>query len=232
MKEKKLKTVLIMSFMAILLLALPVSAATPRLNKTSTSVYIGKTVQLKVTGKKNSKIKWKSSNSNIAFVSSSGKVTGKKKGTCIISGRTGNRILKCKVTVKRIDVSKYLRPVWSSNKSFNQMHKILGMNRIAVNKGNDKRYSYTGSLKSSYISNVCLGKEYENKPGCFSIYIKDTRCTCGGVTIGTPKSNVRKLLTRAGWKYYDYNLYGKGMWEILILYKNNKVSDMMIQSWD
>ena len=102
MKEKKLKTVLIMSLiMAILLLALPVSAATPRLNKTSTSVYIGKTVQLKVTGKKNSKIKWKSSNSNIAFVSSSGKVTGKKKGTCIISGRTGNRILKCKVTVKR-----------------------------------------------------------------------------------------------------------------------------------
>ena len=67
MKEKKLKTVLIMSFMAILLLALPVSAATPRLNKTSTSVYIGKTVQLKVTGKKNSKIKWKSSNSNIAL---------------------------------------------------------------------------------------------------------------------------------------------------------------------
>nr|WP_296043100.1 Ig-like domain-containing protein [uncultured Blautia sp.] len=79
MKEKKLKTVLNMSFMAILLLALPVSAATPRLNKTSTSVYIGKTVQLKVTGKKNSKIKWKSSNSNIAFVSSSGKVTGKRK---------------------------------------------------------------------------------------------------------------------------------------------------------
>lgn len=232
MKEKKLKTVLIMSFMAILLLALPVSAATPRLNKTSTSVYIGKTVQLKVTGKKNSKIKWKSSNSNIAFVSSSGKVTGKKKGTCIISGRTGNRILKCKVTVKRIDVSKYLRPVWSSNKSFNQMRKILGMNKIAENDGNSKIYSYTGSSRSSGINNVSLGKKYENKPGCFGIEIKDTRCTCGGVTIGTPKSNVRKLLTRAGWKYYGYNEYAKGMWSLLISYRNSKVSDMMIQAWD
>ena len=112
------------------------------------------------------------------------------------------------------------------------MRKILGMNKIAENDGNSKIYSYTGSSRSSGINNVSLGKKYENKPGCFGIEIKDTRCTCGGVTIGTQKSNVRKLLTRAGWKYYDYNLYGKGMWEILILYKNNKVSYMMIQSWD
>lgn len=78
-----------------------VQAATVSLNKRSTSVYIGKTTQLKVknyTGK----IRWSSSNTSIATVSSTGKVKGKKAGTVTISARAGKKTLKCKVTVKTI----------------------------------------------------------------------------------------------------------------------------------
>lgn len=78
-----------------------VQAATVSLNKRSTSVYIGKTTQLKVknyTGK----IRWSSSNTSIATVSSTGKVKGKKAGTVTISARAGKKTLKCKVSVRSV----------------------------------------------------------------------------------------------------------------------------------
>ena len=78
-----------------------VQAATVSLNRRSTSVYIGKTTQLKVknyTGK----IRWSSSNTSIATVSSTGKVKGKKAGTVTISARAGKKTLKCKVTVRSV----------------------------------------------------------------------------------------------------------------------------------
>lgn len=78
-----------------------VQAATVSLNKKSTSVYIGKTTQLKVNNY-TGKIKWTSSNTSIATVSSTGKVKGKKDGTVTISARAGKRTLKCKVSVRSV----------------------------------------------------------------------------------------------------------------------------------
>ena len=45
-------------------------------------------------------VKWSSSSSSVASVSSSGKVTVKRVGTAVISGRTGNgKKASCKITV-------------------------------------------------------------------------------------------------------------------------------------
>lgn len=78
-----------------------VQAATVSLNRRSTSVYIGKTTQLKVNNY-TGKIRWGSSNTSIATVSSTGKVKGKKAGTVTISARAGKKTLKCKVTVRSV----------------------------------------------------------------------------------------------------------------------------------
>ncbi|NSF41391.1 Ig-like domain-containing protein [Blautia wexlerae] len=78
-----------------------VQAATVSLNRRSTSVYIGKTTQLKVNNY-TGKIRWSSSNTSIATVSSTGKVKGKKAGTVTISARAGKKTLKCKVTVRSV----------------------------------------------------------------------------------------------------------------------------------
>ena len=44
--------------------------------------------------------KWKSSNNKIATVDKKGKITAKKKGTTIITVKSGKKTVKCKVTVK------------------------------------------------------------------------------------------------------------------------------------
>lgn len=81
-----------------------VTAATKvKINKTKASIYVGKTVQLKVTGTKK-KVTWKSSNKKIATVTSKGKVKGVKKGTAKITATVSKKKYVCKVTVKNREV--------------------------------------------------------------------------------------------------------------------------------
>ena len=70
-----------------------------KLNKKKVTLYVGKSVQLKVKGTKK-KAKWKSSSKKTASVSSKGKVSAKKKGTARITAKVGKKKLVCRVTVK------------------------------------------------------------------------------------------------------------------------------------
>lgn len=99
-----------------------VEAATKRkISKTAVSVDIGKTYTLKILKWRKMEfyddmiwatdndvsVKWSTSNKKIATVSSKGKVTGKKAGTCTVTAKVGSKSFKCKITVKR-PVSKNL----------------------------------------------------------------------------------------------------------------------------
>ena len=79
---------------------MPVSANAAKLNKKSLSLNVGKTYTLKASGTKG-KIKWSSDKKSIATVSSKGVVTGKKKGSAVITAKYGKKKLTCKVTVKQ-----------------------------------------------------------------------------------------------------------------------------------
>lgn len=65
--------------MLICMSAMPIQASAVKLNKKSANVYVGKTVQLKVTGAAKKTTVWSSSNTAVAKVTSGGKVTGLKK---------------------------------------------------------------------------------------------------------------------------------------------------------
>lgn len=78
------------------------------LNKSSYKLGVGKSVTLKATVKStsatNQTIKWVSSNTKIAKVTTTGKVTGKKVGTCTIKAKATDGsgvVAKCKIRVVR-----------------------------------------------------------------------------------------------------------------------------------
>lgn len=98
------KFIIIITILLMVLTAVPIpaqAASKPRLNKTKVTlnVYGKKSYQLKVKGT-SKKVIWKSSNKKVAIVSKKGKVTGKKKGTAVITAKVSGRTYKCKVTVK------------------------------------------------------------------------------------------------------------------------------------
>ena len=91
---------------SVLMLALTLSVMNPmtvqaavKLNKTETTVKVGKTTKLKVKGTKGAKVKWSSSKKKIATVSNKGVVTGKKPGKTTINAKVGGKTYKCQLSV-------------------------------------------------------------------------------------------------------------------------------------
>lgn len=97
-RVKKLIVMLLTMIMVITILPMQAEAATG-LNKTESSIYVGKTVKLKISGTSGN-VKWSSSNKKIAVVSSKGKVTGKKAGTATITANVSGNKYQCSITVK------------------------------------------------------------------------------------------------------------------------------------
>jgi hypothetical protein len=75
-----------------------ITVESPTINSTSSTLHIGRSMRLKVTGT-TQKVTWSSSNKRVASVSNSGKVTANKKGTSTISAKVNGKTLKCKVSV-------------------------------------------------------------------------------------------------------------------------------------
>ncbi len=75
--------------------------AATKLSKKKATLYVGETVQLKLTGG-SGRVTWKSSKLKIAGVSKTGVVTAKKKGSCKITAKCAGKTYICKVTVKKL----------------------------------------------------------------------------------------------------------------------------------
>lgn len=102
-RAKKIIAILLALVLSISMIpTTSVSAAKKvKLNKTKATIYVGKTVILKLKNNKK-KIKWSSSNKKVATVTKKGKVKGKKAGKATITAKVGSKKYKCKITVKDI----------------------------------------------------------------------------------------------------------------------------------
>lgn len=103
MKRWKKISVILLAMIMALAMAVPVSAATVKINKTKVTICTGQTMQLKMVGTK-AKPKW-SSNSRNAIVNSAGKVTAKARGTATITAKIGKKSYRCLVTVEAPRIS-------------------------------------------------------------------------------------------------------------------------------
>ena len=73
----------------------------PRISASKKTVAAGKSFTLKLAGA-SGKVKWSSSDTKVAAVSSKGKVTAKAAGTATVTARIGGKkVASCKVTVRK-----------------------------------------------------------------------------------------------------------------------------------
>ena len=98
-KVRKTSIMCLVIFLILLACSNNVQAAKSKINKSKVSLYVGKTVTLKVTGS-SQKVVWNSSKKKVATVNAKGKVIAKKAGTAIITAKVQNKKYKCRVTVK------------------------------------------------------------------------------------------------------------------------------------
>ena len=71
----------------------------PSLNRKKVSLKINQNYRLKLNGN-TQKIFWSSNNESVACVNSKGNVTAYSEGNAVITAKVGNKMFKCKITVK------------------------------------------------------------------------------------------------------------------------------------
>lgn len=103
MRGKRLyKGILMFVAVAVMVFMCTTTAeAATKLSKKKATLYVGETLQLKLTGG-SGKCTWKSNKSKVASVSKKGLVTAKKKGTCKITVKKSGKTYTCKITVKKL----------------------------------------------------------------------------------------------------------------------------------
>ena len=121
-----------------------------KLNTTSATIDEGKTVTLKATIEPskatNQEVTYKSSNTKVATVNSSGKVKGVSEGTAKITVTTkdGNKTATCKVTVKAAE-KKVTKIELSGSKAIEQGDTVTLKTTITPSNATNKKVTWTSS---------------------------------------------------------------------------------------
>lgn len=138
-------------------------AASAKLNKKSANMWVGDSLQLKVK-KAKKKAKWSSNNKSVATVSSKGKVKAKKAGKAVITAKVGSKKLKCKVTVKKTQLSSSVITLNAGESApltlKNPKKKIAWFSADPAIAYTDGTKVYGKAAGSTVITAKCNGKSY------------------------------------------------------------------------
>ena len=146
------------------------------------SISIGQTMTLRASvspeNASNKKITWKSSDSKIATVSSSGVVKGVKKGTATITATTvdGNKIAKCTITVKPISVKSV--KLGKKTASVKKGKKLTLKATVSPSNATNKAVSWTSSNKKiATVSSKGVVKGVKKGKATITVTTKDGKKT-------------------------------------------------------
>ena len=155
---------------------------TVTLDKTSATIYTGKTVTLKATSNDTAKtVTYTTSNKAVATVSSTGVVKGVKAGTAVITANCGNATATCKVTVKAPSV-KFARKsaVVYKGKTATVKATLAGVSSVTYKSSNTKIAtvnSKTGTVKGIKAGTVTITATSGKLKATYKLTVKNPTFT-------------------------------------------------------
>lgn len=155
---------------------------TVTLDKTSATVYTGKTASLKTTSNDAAKtVTYTTSNNAVATVSSTGVVKGVKAGTAVITANCGNAIATCKVTVKAPSV-KFAKKsaVVYKGKTATVKATLAGVSSVTYKSSNTKIAtvnSKTGTVKGIKAGTVTITATSGKLKATYKLTVKNPTFT-------------------------------------------------------
>lgn len=155
---------------------------TVTLDKTSATVYTGKTVTLKAASNDTAKtVTYTTSNNAVATVSSTGVVKGVKAGTAVITANCGNATATCKVTVKAPSV-KFAKKsaVVYKGKTATVKATLAGVSSVTYKSSNTKIAtvnSKTGTVKGIKAGTVTITATSGKLKATYKLTVKNPTFT-------------------------------------------------------
>ena len=160
----------------------PLVKVTVTLDKTSATVYTGKTVTLKAASNDTAKtVTYTTSNKAVATVSSTGVVKGVKAGTAVITANCGNATATCKVTVKAPSV-KFAKKsaVVYKGKTATVKATLAGVSSVTYKSSNTKIAtvnSKTGTVKGIKAGTVTITATSGKLKATYKLTVKNPTFT-------------------------------------------------------
>ena len=203
--------------------SLEITPTSVALNKTTLTLDIGRTSNLRATvypsNAANKKCTWRSSNTSVATVDSNGKVTAKQVGTATITVKTANgKTASCNVTVQAVQA---VPTSVSLNKTSLTLDVSKSYTLAKTVSPSNAVTSYTWSSSNTSVATVDgNGKVTAKKAGTATITVKTSNgktATCK-VTVNLPAPQITGLANTTGgikisWNKvdgaYGYRLYYK-----------------------
>ena len=148
-RTKKLLTIalaVILCFLAFTTSSTQAAGKT-KLNATKKTINVGSSCTIKLLNN-SKKVKWSVSNKNIKIVSKNNKqakIKGVKKGTSYLKAKVGNKTYKCKIIVKKVNVS-YIETDYEASLNVGKTYKIKYS--IYPKNATNKNINWTSSDKS------------------------------------------------------------------------------------
>lgn len=193
MKNKYQRIAVSILLVAALIVSMPGTVKAKgkvKLNKTSMSVTIGNTVDLRVKNT-TKKVTWSSNKKTVASVNSYGEVTGKKAGTAKITAKVGKKKLTCNVTVPAQDISNKSIYIQVGEKQKLDVYGVAGSDsvfwgsdyeRIAtVTQSGEITAKSIGTTNVYAVINSGVGKTYSCE-----VVVYD-RSSSGDIIMATPR---------------------------------------------
>ena len=155
---------------------------TVTLDKTSATIYTGKTVTLKATSNDTAKtVTYTTSNKAVATVSSTGVVKGVKAGTAVITANCGNATATCKVTVKApsVKLAKKSAVVYKG-KTATVKATLAGVSSVTYKSSNTKIAtvnSKTGTVKGIKAGTVTITATSGKLKATYKLTVKNPTFT-------------------------------------------------------